>query len=458
MAGNVIAGFLVRLGFLVDKDEAKKFQGTVDSVSKGMQSLTKKGIAFGVAFTGAVAKANSEVTKLYNLANRTGSSISGLKALGSAMETVGGSAEDINGAIAQLSDNIKYLNYEPVINSLGVSLRDAQGNARDMTDVMLDLRSVLASMPQQQAKVYAEMLGLGGAFEAIMKQDFPTELKRSKDLLGGLSVILDKNHESTRQFSNEFGRLWEVIATGAQSASSELTALLGLDTKLADLNSSLAKGLEDFIKWQSEIIKGSDSFWDWLSKSFFEPTSNFASETRKETLAPEVEEVLAENRPDGFKNQGGELIQPKSEKKEIELIQPKRSERSLELNKRILELSGDEVFSDEKTLVDTVQNETPQKLEERVIEVIKEKPNDVGFESLKQTINGRVENDYFKTPIASRMGDTITNNSSTNTVNQGAKNITVNQNINITGVNDPERIKREISPAPVIYNQVQSAM
>ena len=194
MVGNVIAGFLVRLGFLVDKDEAKKFQGTVDSVSKGMQSLTKKGIAFGVAFTGAVAKANSEVTKLYNLANRTGSSISGLKALGSAMETVGGSAEDINGAIAQLSDNIKYLNYEPVINSLGVSLRDAKGNARDMTDVMLDLRSVLASMPQQQAKVYAEMLGLGGAFEAIMKQDFPAELKRSKDLLGGLSVILDKNH------------------------------------------------------------------------------------------------------------------------------------------------------------------------------------------------------------------------------------------------------------------------
>ena len=107
MAGNVIAGFLVRLGFIVDKDEAKKFEGTVDSVSKGMQALTKKGIAFGVAFTGAVAKANSEVNKLYNIANRTGSSIAGLKALGTAMDTVGGSAEDINSAIAQLSDNIK---------------------------------------------------------------------------------------------------------------------------------------------------------------------------------------------------------------------------------------------------------------------------------------------------------------------------------------------------------------
>lgn len=408
MAGNVIAGFLVRLGFLVDKDEAKKFQGTVDSVSKGMQSLTKKGIAFGVAFTGAVAKANSEVTKLYNIANRTGSSISGLKALGSAMETVGGNAEDINGAIAQLSDNIKYLNYEPVIGSLGVSLRDAKGNARDMTDVMLDLRSVLASMPQQQAKVYAEMLGLGQAFEAIMKQDFPSEVKRSRDLLGGLSAILDKNHESTRQFSNEFGRLWDVIATGAQSASSELTALLGLDTKLADLNNSLAKGLEDFIKWQSEIIKGSDSFWDWLSKSILSPTSNFASKTRKETLASEVEENLANNRPIGFTNSGGELIKAKTGSRVIGVLTPQRSQYGLDAMQRAIELGGDE--------------------------------------------------SYFDTPMASRMGATVTNNSSSSTVNQGAKNITVNQNINITGVNDPQRIKREINPAPVIYNQVQSAL
>ena len=408
MAGNVIAGFLVRLGFLVDKDEAKKFEGTVDSVSKGMQALTKKGIAFGVAFTGAVAKANSEVNKLYNIANRTGSSISGLKALGTAMDTVGGSAEDINSAIAQLSDNIKYLNYEPVINSLGVSLRDANGNARDMTDVMLDLRSVLSSMPQQQAKVYAEMLGLGQAFEAIMKQDFPAEVKRSRDLLGGMSAILDKNHASTRAFTNEFGRLWDVIATGAQSASSELTTILGLDTKLADLNNRLSKGILDFIKWQSDIIKGSSSIWDWINQTFLQPTSDFASKTRKETLATEVQENLANNSPVGYSNNGGELIKAKTGKRVISLVAPQRSQMGLDAMQRAIELGGDA--------------------------------------------------SYFDTPIGSRIGATVTNNSNSNTVNQGAKNITVNQNINIAGVNDPQRIKREIDPASVVYNQIQSVM
>ena len=408
MAGNVIAGFLVRLGFIVDKDEAKKFEGTVDSVSKGMQALTKKGIAFGVAFTGAVAKANSEVNKLYNIANRTGSSISGLKALGTAMDTVGGSAEDINSAIAQLSDNIKYLNYEPVINSLGVSLRDANGNARDMTDVMLDLRSVLASMPQQQAKVYAEMLGLGQAFEAIMKQDFPAEVKRSRDLLGGMGEILDKNHASTRAFTNEFGRLWDVIATGAQSASSELTTILGLDTKLADLNNRLSKGILDFIKWQSDIIKGSSSIWDWINQTFLQPTSDFASKTRKETLATEVQENLANNSPVGYSNNGGELIKAKTGKRVISLVAPQRSQMGLDAMQRAIELGGDA--------------------------------------------------SYFDTPIGSRIGATVTNNSNSNTVNQGAKNITVNQNINIAGVNDPQRIKREIDPASVVYNQIQSVM
>lgn len=443
MAGNVIAGFLVRLGFIVDKDEAKKFEGTVDSVSKGMQALTKKGIAFGVAFTGAVAKANSEVNKLYNIANRTGSSISGLKALGTAMDTVGGSAEDINSAIAQLSDNIKYLNYEPVINSLGVSLRDANGNARDMTDVMLDLRSVLASMPQQQAKVYAEMLGLGQAFEAIMKQDFPAEVKRSRDLLGGLGAILDKNHESTRTFANEFGRLWDVIATGAQSASSELTALLGLDTKLADLNNRLSKGILDFINWQSDIIKNADSFWNWLGKTV-EPVLTFASKTRQETLSTEVKENIETNRIEGYTNKGGELIQPKVEKRAFEIVKPESQEKkeqpSAKLEAQVIEVAK-------------------PKLEERVIEVVQQKRSESGLEAMQKAIELGGDESYFNTPIASRMGDTITNNSTSNTVNnQGAKNITVNQNINITGVNDPQRIKRELNPAPVVYNQIQSVM
>lgn len=389
MTGSVIAGFLVRLGFTVDQDEYKKFDGAVEKVGRSMASLTKKGIAFGTALTTAVAKSTIEVNKLYNIANRTGSSISGLKALGTAMKTVGGSAEEIQSAMAQLSDNIKYLNYEPVINSLGVSLRDAKGNARDMTDVMLDLREVLSKMPQEQARVTAEMLGLGGAFETIMKKEFPQEVQRSRDLLSGMTAILDANHESTRTFANEFGRLWDIVSTGAQTASSELVEILGLDEKLAELNNKLAKGILDFINWQSEIIKGSSSIWEWMAKTF-DPVATFASDTRKNALSGEVQEVIEANAPD--------------------------------------------------RIGDTLQAEAPSNQSDAV----------------RRAIEMGADPSYFAQPIGARMGDTITNTTNNTTHNGGARNVTVNQTITISGVNDPQRIKREISNASVVYNNIQT--
>ena len=192
-----------------------------------------------------------------------------------------------------------------------------------------------------------------------------------------------------------------------------MTALLGLDTKLADLNNRLSKGILDFINWQSDIIKNADSFWNWLGKTV-EPVLTFASKTRQETLSTEVKENIETNRIEGYTNKGGELIKPKVEK---------------------------------------------PKLEERVIEVVQLKRSESGLEAMQKAIELGGDESYFNTPIASRMGDTITNNSTSNTVNnQGAKNITVNQNINITGVNDPQRIKRELNPAPVVYNQIQSVM
>ena len=171
--GNVLAGFLVRLGFTFDKDQLKKFQGTVDDVGKGMTTLAKRGVAVGVAITAAIAKANSEVNKLYTLSNNTGASVHSIRVLGNAFSAVGASAEDLQTSIANIANNIKYGNFEPYFNSLGISLRDAEGQARDTSDVLLDIRNKLLTMPQEQGRALAESLGItGSAYEAMMKSDF----------------------------------------------------------------------------------------------------------------------------------------------------------------------------------------------------------------------------------------------------------------------------------------------
>lgn len=266
--GNVLAGFLVRLGFEFDKDGLKKFEGTVNNVGKGMMSLAKRGVAAGVAITAAIAKANSEVNKLYTLSNQTGASVHSIRVLGSAFSAVGGSVDDLQGAISNLAQNIKYGNFEPYLNSLGVSLRDAQGNARDTSDVLLDLRDVLVSMPQEQARPLAEALGIGGsAFEAMMKSDFNAELARSNELFGEMNQIIGNSSISSHRLTNEFSRFVDIMKTGSLAVGASLADLLNLDDVLAGINDSLAKGTVDFIKWQRSVIENSNGVLDWAEQT-----------------------------------------------------------------------------------------------------------------------------------------------------------------------------------------------
>ena len=270
---SVIAGFLVKLGFTFDKDQLTKFEGTVSKVGKGMMNLAKMGVGAGVAITAAIAKANAEVNKLYTLSNNTGASVHSIRVLGNAFKSVGGSAEDLQSAVSNLAHNIKYMNYEPYLKGLGVSLRDANGEARDTSDVLLDLREVLLSMPQEQARPLAESLGLGGIFEPMMKRDFPDELQRSKDLFGEMNQIIGNASESSHVFSNEFGRLMDVLSTGSMAIGSSLVELLDLDDMMKQITTDAAEASTGFIKWQRDIIKNSDGFGDWVRETFVNPLS-----------------------------------------------------------------------------------------------------------------------------------------------------------------------------------------
>ena len=283
---NVLAGFLVRLGFDYDKDGLKKFEGTVNGVSKGMMSLAKRGVAAGVAITAAIAKANSEVNKLYTLSNQTGASVHSIRVLGSAFSAVGGSVDDLQGAISSLAQNIKYGNFEPYLNSLGVSLRDAQGNARDTSDVLLDLRDVLVSMPQEQARPLAEALGIGGsAFEAMMKSDFNAELARSNELFGEMNQIIGNSSLSSHRLTNEFSRFVDIMKTGSLAVGASLADLLNLDDVLAGINNSLAQGTVDFVKWQRSVIENSNGVLDWVEQTLQPATDAYKDTmTKKRTV------------------------------------------------------------------------------------------------------------------------------------------------------------------------------
>ena len=91
---SVLAGFLVRLGFVVDKDEQAKFQASIDYAGKRMKEIAMRGAAMGTAFSAAFAKSTQETNRFYNLTNQVGGSVRGLNNVASAIAKVGGNADE----------------------------------------------------------------------------------------------------------------------------------------------------------------------------------------------------------------------------------------------------------------------------------------------------------------------------------------------------------------------------
>lgn len=273
---SVLEGFLVRLGFDVDKDGQKRFDADVDAASERVKGMAKHAIAAGAAIGAAFLKASSDVNSLYNATNFTGSSIQGFTALQKAVERVGGSSASVSAAFQNLAQNVMTLGpgFEELLDyQLGVSLTDDTGKLRDMSDVFMDIRNKLAEINKVdpiQARQIASVVGLGDAFDAVMKKDFPTELERTRSLIGGFAEDVDKSADSTHRLMNELSNTWGIVTGAIQSGAAQITDALDLDQKLKDFNDGFSSWMRDAVEAEVQMVKDSDGVFDWLDKWLFD--------------------------------------------------------------------------------------------------------------------------------------------------------------------------------------------
>ena len=284
---SVLEGFLVRLGFDVDKDGQKRFDADVDAASKRIKGMAKHAVAAGAAIGAAFLKASSDVNSLYNATNFTGSSIRGFTALQKAVERVGGSGASVSAAFQSLARNVMTLGpgFEELLDhQLGVSLTDSVGKLRDMSDVFMDIRNKLAEINKVdpiQARQLASVVGLGDAFDAVMKKDFPAELERTRSLMGRFAEDVDKSADSTHRLMNELGNTWGVITGAIQSGAAQITDALDLDQKLKDFNDGFSLWMRDTVKAEVQMVKDSDGVLDWAQKWLFDADDYQSAATYK---------------------------------------------------------------------------------------------------------------------------------------------------------------------------------
>ena len=104
---TVLEGFLVSLGLDIDQDQLAKFNASVAEASNRFMNIGKAAVGAGVAIGAAFAKSTAEINDLYKISNNTGTSISGLMKMQSAVERVGGSAESVNAAFGEFATKAK---------------------------------------------------------------------------------------------------------------------------------------------------------------------------------------------------------------------------------------------------------------------------------------------------------------------------------------------------------------
>ena len=197
---NVIKEFLVGLGFKVDEKGLKKFNEGIAGATKSVLALVAGIEGATLAIGAAVAKFATNMEALYFASQRTGASAANLKAADLAAQNLGASA---GAAVRAIEGIAKFMRDNPGgegwLKSLGIQTRDAKGNLRDTSDILVSLGQKLKDMPWYQAKAYGQVLGIDDdTLRAIMSGDFAAQLENQR------RILKDSGYEDATRAAREF--------------------------------------------------------------------------------------------------------------------------------------------------------------------------------------------------------------------------------------------------------------
>lgn len=233
---SVIKEFLVSLGFKTDEKSLKNFTAGITGATKAVTGMVAAIEAAALAVGASVAAFASNMDEMYFATKRTESSAANLNAVEYAARSLGASAGEARGAVEGLARFMRDIpGGEGFLASLGVVTRDANGQLRDTSDLLIDLGNKLSAMPWYQAKAYAGSLGISdNMLRAMRDGTFAEGVRQYKKM--NAAVDFDGAAEKAHRF---------------QMKMSELEARIkGLGVTIgSSLIDALGPGMEDTARW-----------------------------------------------------------------------------------------------------------------------------------------------------------------------------------------------------------------
>ena len=162
-AGTPIQSFLVALGFKIDEAGLKKFTQTLATSAVQVTKFALAIQAAQAALFVMVKRTSEDLERLYYVAQRSGSSITGLSQMEYAMSHIGLSAGTAQAAVAAFGLSLKMDpgNYT-LLRYMGVATEDANGKLKTTDELITSLvdRIKNGGLPFHVAASYVQSFGL----------------------------------------------------------------------------------------------------------------------------------------------------------------------------------------------------------------------------------------------------------------------------------------------------------
>lgn len=222
--------------------QAKNLTEAMGKVAKGAAALFAL-VTGSNALDKLIRETAEANVQLDNLSRNIGMGRNSLQAWGGMAEMAGGSAEGMKGSLAGLSMGITRLttmgdtSVVPFFNAFGVALLNADGKARNLDSIMLDLSDRFSKMDRVQAYNLAKSMGLDdGTINTLLlgraEMEKMLEMQRNLYRSGEKEIAVSRELTRSRAYLNQ---QWDALKNMvADALAPHLLQLVKLVSGFAD--------------------------------------------------------------------------------------------------------------------------------------------------------------------------------------------------------------------------------
>lgn len=237
-------------------EKMQEVGGKIEGVGHALAPLSQAASAAGAALLGAGYKAVTTADDLNTLAKQTGLTTDDLQRMQYASDLIDVSFDSMTGAVTKLKKSMT--GHDETWKKLGISVKDADGNMRDVRTVFFETIDALSRVKNETEKdqLAMDLFGKSADELAGVVDDGGAALKEYGDKASELGLILSQDTLNSLNETND-----TLDTMKAQLGGSVIQLGATLATALAPAIEKISSGVEKLTEWlgnltpeQAEVI------------------------------------------------------------------------------------------------------------------------------------------------------------------------------------------------------------